>query len=35
MKIILVMLNNNQEYILDNITNLLKYGINDIIVKSS
>ena len=32
MKIILVMLNNNQEYILDNITNLLKYGNNDIIV---
>ena len=32
MNIILVMLNNNQEYILDNITNLLKYGNNDIIV---
>lgn len=32
MKIILVMLNNNQEYILDNITNLLKYGNNDIII---
>jgi hypothetical protein len=32
MKIILVMLNNKQEYILDNIKNLLKYGNNDIII---
>ena len=32
MKIILVMLNNKQEYILDNIKNLLNFGNNDIII---